>query len=107
MKYFGIVAILILLLPAIFQLIYGNKAIYNHTKPKFKLVCVISIMSQIVIAYLGSIAMDKQLQTPNMSGYCGMPIFAYVALNLLLLLIILIIMGIQLYIKVARKNKLN
>lgn len=107
MKYFGIIAILILLIPSIFQLIYGNKAIYNHSKPKFRFVCVISITSQIVITYLGSITMDERLQRPDMSGYCGMPIFAYVALNFLLFLIILIIMGIQLYIKVARKNKLN
>jgi len=71
------------------------------------LVCLISIIAQISITLLGIIVIANSLKTPDRDYVCGMPIVGFIGISFFLFLIMLIIMGVQLYIKVSHKNKLD
>ena len=107
MKIFVFIVILSLILPAIFQLKYGNKSINNYTKMRFGIVCLISIIAQILITLFGIIVIADSLKTPEREFVCGMPIVGYIMISFFIFLIMIIIMGVQLYIKVSHKNKLD
>lgn len=96
-----------LLFPVIFQLVYGIKAIHNRTPLKFKFVCFISIAIQIMLTILGILVMSNGLKKVGGTYVNGLPVIGFIIVNIFLILVMLVIMGIQFYIKVAHKNKLD
>lgn len=107
MKILAIIILFSLFIPLIFQIKYGNKSINNFAKMKFDFVCLTSVISQILLTILGIIVMAESLKTPQRQYYCGLPIIGFLVISIFIFFIMLIVMGIQLYIKVSRKSNLD
>ncbi|MBF4491460.1 hypothetical protein IRZ83_02775 [Flavobacterium sp. JLP] len=105
---FGIIPLILLILPLLFQLIFGNKAIRDKFSITFSNVSFISIISQVVLSIASyKIAIynfDQYFeQHPNQTkcgmGFLGLIGFAGFLTTLLILAII-----IQYFINRYRKN---
>jgi len=82
---FGILTLILIALPFIFQIIFGKRSIYDGMTIKFEYVCLISIALQLVLSYLAFSIFDYNFKQ-SLEGrefVCGMP---YVAIALLILM---------------------
>lgn len=105
---YGITPLILIILPLLFQIIAGRKAIGETISLKFGTVCLISFFSQIVLSviafYVSSYNFNKFLeQNPN-SFRCGMGFLGLVMLSLLLTFILVIAIIVQYKIKKSYEN---
>jgi len=75
---------ILLLLPSLFQIIFGRKAIGEDIKLKFIRVCVISFLGQILLSILYFISILHSLEENKV--HCGMPLVGVIFLSFILLL---------------------
>lgn len=88
-----LLSILLLFIPIYIQIKYGNRRIWGYIETKFTKICLISILSQIIVVFLGFMAYfpDNEKQ-----GLCFDPgPFTIVILSIPFSIILLIIMIIQ------------
>jgi len=100
---YGTAPLILIILPLLFQIIAGRKAIGETISLKFGTVCLISFFSQIVLSiiafYVSSYNFNNFLeQNPN-SFRCGMGFLGLVMLSLLLTFILVIVIIVQYKIK--------
>lgn len=100
---FGISPLILIILPLVFQIIFGRKAIAESITLEFGTVCLISFISQIVLSiiafYLASYNFNQYLeQNPN-SSRCGMGFVGLIMSSLLLTFILIVVIIIQYFVK--------
>ncbi|KQX15533.1 hypothetical protein ASC72_01240 [Flavobacterium sp. Root420] len=100
---FGIIPLVLILSPLIFQLIFGRKAIVKSTTLEFGTVSLISIILQIVltiIAYsVASYNYNKYFEEHPNTTRCGMGSLALFGFTILCFTILLLVMIIQYFVK--------
>jgi hypothetical protein len=71
----GIITLLLLILPLIFQIVFGRKSITGTIKLNFFRVSVISFVTQFIFSYLAFQIVSHSLRV-NSNGqiHCGMPL---------------------------------
>lgn len=107
---YGITPLVLIILPFLFQLIYGQKAISKTIPLKFRTVILISILLQIVLSIISfnlaiyNFTESVQDRLPS----CGMWMIGIYFVNLLSIIILLLIIIVQYFIKRSyAKNKQN
>lgn len=97
---YGINPFLLLVLPLIFQIIFGRNFRYETIKLSFFKVSVISFLSQILLSYLAFQILSHNLRI-NSNGQirCGMPLLGLILLEFIFILILVITIVIQYFIK--------
>ncbi|MBW4358880.1 hypothetical protein [Flavobacterium taihuense] len=89
--------IILIILPLLFQIIFGRKAIGGDIKLRFDTICLISFFSQIIFTILEFNIIVYYLEKNN--NACGMPLVGLINISLLFTLILFITMFIQYRIK--------
>lgn len=89
--------LLLILLPLVFQIIFGRKAIGEDIKLSFGAICLISFLSQIVLTFVSFFIMAKKLQNDNF--VCGLPLVGLIISSSFFTLILIVVMVIQYSIK--------
>lgn len=107
MKIFNIITLFSLLLPSLFQFIFGNKSANKVTNLNFGYICGLNIVIQILLTFVGIYVVSSSLESQNNQYVCGMPIVGFIMISFFIFIIMLIMMIIQLYIKFCNKNKVN
>jgi len=100
MYYTVFLSLLLTILPVVFQIIYGMKAINKNTSLSFGLVCLLSLVSEFILTFLGFIITSESSSTRGPRD--GMGNLSIIILSFLAVIVMLVIMGIQFYIS---KNK--
>lgn len=97
---YGISPFILIVLPLIFQIIYGRKAIGETIKLSFREVCLISLLSQIICFFLANeIASYNFNIWLNGAQYrCGMGLLGIIALEFFFTIFLLIAILIQFFI---------
>jgi uncharacterized membrane protein len=95
--------ILLILLPSLFQMIFGRKAVGEDIKLGFGAICLISFLSQIAVSFIAFFIMAKRLQNDHF--VCGLPLLGIVMCSLFFTLCLFIIMIIQYFIKRSYERK--
>lgn len=97
---YGINSFLLLVLPLIFQIIFGRNFKYETIKLSFFKVSVISFLSQILLSCLAFQIVSHNLRM-NSNGQirCGMPLLGLIFFELIFILILVITIGIQYFMK--------
>lgn len=91
---------LLLVLPLIFQIIFGRKAIAGTVRLRFFTVGLISFISQFVISYAAfSIVAHNMNVRSGGRAHCGMPLLGLISLEIIFFIIMLITIIIQYFIK--------
>ena len=85
--------IILIILPLLFQIIFGRKAIGGDIKLSFGAVCLISFLGQILLTISAFKLIVYYLEKNN--NACGMPLVGLVMLSLLFSVILFITMLIQ------------
>ena len=98
---YGTSPFILIILPLLFQLIYGRKAIGETISLQFGMVCLISFILQIILSivsfYIASYNFAESMkETPYR---CGMGLLGIITLEFLLIIILIVIMIIQHFIK--------
>ena len=97
----GILPLIFIILPLIFQIIFGRKAIGEDIKIKFGTICIMSFILQIILSIASftiiSYNINKRIESHEFA--CGMPIVGLFVLTLFFTLILIITMIIQYFIK--------
>ena len=97
---YGILLILLLTLPLLFQIIFGRKAIYENTELTLSKVCLISFCSQILFYYFAFKLLDYKLRTESDGQFhCGMPFVGLVMAEFFFTIVLIIIIAVQLLIR--------
>ncbi|KRD10115.1 hypothetical protein ASE21_10360 [Flavobacterium sp. Root901] len=106
---FGISPFIFILLPLLFQLFYGEKAIHKTISKSFGTITFISLISQIIFSviafYIASYNFTKSLE--GRPYRCGMGILPIVAFAFLFTIILLIVIIVQYFIKKSHDKKSN
>ena len=89
--------IILIILPLLFQIIFGRKAIGGDIKWSFGTICLLSFFGQILFTILAFYIIAYYLQKNN--NACGMPLVGLVMFSLLFTVILLITIFIQYRIK--------
>ena len=89
--------IIIIILPLLFQIIFGRKAIGGDIKLSFGEVCLISFLGQILLTITSFKLIVYYLKKNNTT--CGMPLVGLIILSLFFSVILFITMLIQARIK--------
>ena len=89
--------IILIILPLLFQIIFGRKAIGGDIKWSFGTICLLSFFGQILFSILAFYIIAYYLQKNN--NACGMPLVGLVMFSLLFTVILLITIFIQYRIK--------
>ena len=85
--------VILIILPLLFQIIFGRKAIGGDIKLSFGTICLISFFGQILFTILAFNIIVYYLEKNN--NACGMPLVGLVMLSLLFSVILFITMLIQ------------
>lgn len=85
--------IILIILPLLFQIIFGRKAIGGDIKLSFGAVCLISFVGQILFTILAFNIIVYYLEKNN--NACGMPLVGLIMFSLLFSLILFITMIVQ------------
>jgi len=109
---FGIIPLILIILPLLFQLFFGTKAIYRNITLEFGTVCLISIILQIIltiIAYsVASYNFNKYFEEHPNTTRCGMGFLGLFGLAVICFIIILLVMTIQYFVKrYSEKNQIK
>lgn len=97
---------ILLLSPILFQLLYGSIALSGNARISFKVVCLVSIIAEIIFSVMGYINVSNELDRTHFR--CGMPLMAFLIVTVFIGMILVTIIGIQLlvrYFKQQRKIK--
>lgn len=89
--------VILIIIPLLFQIIFGRKAIGGDIKLSFGTICLLSFLGQILFTILAFNIIVYYLEKNN--NACGMPLVGLVMFSLLFTLILLIIVFIQYRIK--------
>lgn len=89
--------VILIIIPLLFQIIFGRKAIGGDIKWNFGTICLISFFCQILFTILAFNLIVYYLEKNN--NACGMPLVGLVMFSLLFTLILLITVFIQYRIK--------
>ena len=89
--------LILILLPLLFQIIFGRKAIGEDIKLSFGTICLISFLSQILLSIVAFFIMTNDLKKEN--AYCGQPLVGLAILSLFLTFILIVTIIIQYSIK--------
>ena len=89
--------VILIIIPLLFQIIFGRKAIGGDIKLSFGTICLISFLGQILFTILAFNIIVYYLKKNNTA--CGMPLVGLVMFSLLFTLILLITIFIQYRIK--------
>lgn len=97
---YGINPFLLLVLPLIFQIIFGRNFKPETIKLSFFEVSIISFLSQILLSYLAFQILSHNLRS-NSSGqiHCGMPLMGLIFLEFIFIIILVLTIVIQYFIK--------
>ncbi len=101
MKFIAIVLFLLFILPVIFQLAAGYKALKRKIKLRFWMVCTISVVTQILASFFMLLLMSYNASKSGINdglGFLGVQLY-----GVLILAIIIIVCGIQLVVYKTRK----
>nr|WP_321412158.1 hypothetical protein [uncultured Carboxylicivirga sp.] len=101
-KFIATVLLVLFILPVIFQLAAGNKALKRKIKLRFRMVCAISVLSQILASAFMLILMSYNARKSGISD--GLGFFGVQLTGSLMLVIIIIVCGIQLMVFRTRKK---
>jgi hypothetical protein len=85
--------IILIIIPLLFQIIFGRKAIGGDIKLSFGTICLISFFGQILLTILAFNIIVYYLEKNN--NACGMPLVGLVMFSLLFTIILFITMFIQ------------
>lgn len=98
---YGTLPLVLIVLPLLFQIIFGRKAIGEDIKLKFVTVSIISFLLQIVFSITAFVIASHNFEENFKAGEfrCGMGLLGIIALSLFFTLFLLITMLIQYYIK--------
>ena len=104
---YGITPLILIVLPLLFQIIFGRKAIGGDIKLKFGEICVISFLFQISLTIISfSIASYNFEKNLEGHGYrCGMGLLGIIVLSFFFTIFLITTMLIQYYIKKSYENK--
>lgn len=93
--------LILIVLPLLFQIIYGRKAIGEDIKLKFGTICLISVLSQIILSFIAFSIADYNFEKSfeGKEYHCGMGILWIIVLAFFLTVFLLITMLIQYFIK--------
>jgi len=99
---FGIILLILLFLPLLFQLIFGIKSVREKFLLQFRTISLISIASQMVLSIVFYCITLHEFnsyfeQHPNQTK-CGMPLLASLMLLVLLAIALIFIIIIQFFI---------
>ncbi|SHG23259.1 hypothetical protein [Flavobacterium defluvii] len=98
---YGISPFILIILPLLFQLVYGRKSIGESISLKFGTVSLISFILQVVLSiaacYIASYNFTESLE--GRPYRCGMGILGIIVLVFLLTIILLIVIIVQYFIK--------
>ena len=99
----GTTPLILIILPLLFQIIIGRKAIGESISLKFGTVCSISFSAQIVLSiiafYVASYNSNLYFEQHPSSLKCGMGFLGLIMLSLLLTIILIVVITIQYFIK--------
>ncbi len=97
---YGILLLLLLTLPLLFQTMFGRKAISESIKLNLSEVCLISFFSQILFYYFAFKLLDYKLRSEsNGQFHCGMPFVGLVIIEFFFIIVLIIIMVVQFFIR--------
>jgi hypothetical protein len=85
--------IILIILPLLFQIIFGRKAIGGDIKLSFGTVCLISFMGQIAFTIVLFNIIAYYLEKND--NHCGMPLVGLIVISLFLSFILIVTMIIQ------------
>jgi hypothetical protein len=102
---------ILILLPLLFQLILGTKAIYKSTSLKFSTISWISFIAQLVFSFLAIYIVNYNFskyfeEHPNVTR-CGMPFLGFIMATLFFIVVLIVIIIIQFLIKKWRDKQLR
>lgn len=97
---YGINPLLLLVLPMIFQIIFGRNFQYETIKLSFFKVSLISFLLQILVSYLAFQIVSHNLRS-NSNGeiHCGMPLLGLIFLEFIFIIILVVTIVIQYFMK--------
>ncbi|WP_337965139.1 hypothetical protein [uncultured Flavobacterium sp.] len=98
---FGISPLILIILPLVFQIIFGRKAIAESITLEFGTVSMISIILQIALTIIAFIIASNnfQEQLQGQQYRCGMGFIGIFMLSFLFSIILVIVIIVQYYIK--------
>jgi len=89
--------LILILLPLLFQIIYGRKAIGEDIKLSFGTICLISFFSQIAVTVIDFFIIANVLQRNN--NACGMPLVGLIKISLFFTFLLIVTIIVQYFIK--------
>lgn len=97
---YGINPFLLLVLPLIFQIIFGRKFRYETIKLSFFKVSIISFLSQILLSCLAFQILSHNLRS-NSNGqiHCGMPLLGLILVEFIFIIILIVTIVAQYFIR--------
>lgn len=106
---YGITPLILILLPFLFQLIYGRKTIGETIQLKFRTVVLISILLQIVLSIISvNLAIYNFTESIHGEPYrCGMGFIGIYFVNLLSIIVLVVIITVQYFIKRSYEKKVE
>jgi len=97
---YGILLLLLLILPLLFQVIYGRKAILESIKLNLSKVSLISFFSQILFSFFALNLLDYKIRSESDGQFhCGMPFVGLIIMELFFTALLIIAMLIQFSIR--------
>ncbi|MBE8724093.1 hypothetical protein [Flavobacterium hungaricum] len=103
---YGTSPFVLLVIPFLIQIIWGNKAIRETTNLKFGYVSLLTIILQIPLSILSVyIASENVNANSEYGNKCGLIMLGIVALNFLFAVLLLITITVQFFIKRYRDKK--
>lgn len=97
--------LILLILPLLFQIIAGRKAIGETISLQFSTVCFMSFILQIIFSIISFYVLSHNMQTPDGQNYrCGMWMVGFIGLILIFSFILIVTMIIQYFIKKSYEN---
>ncbi len=99
----GILSLVLIIAPLVFQIIYGRKGIGEDIKLNFGTVCLISFSGQILFTIISIFITGNLLQKKGI--HCGMPIVGIIGLSIFFTFILFVTILIQYFIKKSYEKK--
>jgi hypothetical protein len=93
----GIITLLLIAMPLLFQIIFGRKAIGEDIKLKFGAICLISGIGQLLFSYISLLLLSNRLEEYGQK--CGLPLVGLIMISLFFTACLIITMIVQYFIK--------
>jgi hypothetical protein len=89
--------LILILIPLVFQIVFGRKAIGEDIKLGFGTICLLSFLGQILLSIVAFFIMTNSLQ--KNANFCGLPLVGLVVVSLFFTFILIVTILIQYSIK--------